>query len=176
VKMCHRRRFSWRPPPEKGPKGVSTARSAGSAAPNRTYSTIAFGFRGPLRCRIPNSPRGSEHNRQCWTFTTAMFTSGRLPSAPGNPPDTDPWEWSCGLLSGSHPGEHTSDTARPSSKPARFRARLGSVLRTGPEADFQAGVTSKIDRAKICNVGGRREVAFAKALVPHAVPVRRSVR
>jgi len=66
--------------------------------------------------------------------------SGRLPSASGDPHDTDPWEWSCGFYPGSRIQANIGPTPpRRSNKPAPISKRAWHVfLSNRTEADFQA--------------------------------------
>jgi hypothetical protein len=47
----------------------------------------------------------------CWHVYCGDVRVGTIARGVGNPHDTDPWEWNCGFYPGSHPREHTSDTA-----------------------------------------------------------------
>jgi hypothetical protein len=83
--------------------------------------------------------RRSEHNRQCWHVYYGDVHVGTIAERTGNPPDTDPWEWSCGFYPGSHPGEHTSDTAATFEQArADFERAWAAFLPNRTEADFQA--------------------------------------
>ena len=57
----------------------------------------------------------------------------------GNPHDTEPSEWACGVYPGSHPGEHQSDTAATSTRPARISSAHGRCsCRSAPRPIFKA--------------------------------------
>jgi hypothetical protein len=52
------------------------------------------------------------HKRpDCWHVYYGDVQAGTIALRVGNPPDTDPWEWSCGFYPGCQPGEHTNGTA-----------------------------------------------------------------
>src|SRR6266566_8561411 len=83
--------------------------------------------------------RSADHRHQCWHIYYGDVHVGTIAERVGNPPDTDPWEWSCGFYPGSHPGEHESDTA-PTFDDARadFERAWRVFLAKRTEADFQA--------------------------------------
>jgi hypothetical protein len=90
---------------------------------------------------MPTSPAADPNttDRNGGTFTTAMFMSGRLPSASGIRTTPNPWEWSCGFYPRSEPGEQQSDTAATfDGARADFERAWQVFLSNRTEADFQA--------------------------------------
>jgi len=83
--------------------------------------------------------RRSAHRQQCWHIYYGDVHVGTIAERVGNPHDTDPWEWSCGIYPGSHPGEHLSDTAATFEQArADFETAWQMFLSNRTDADFQA--------------------------------------
>jgi hypothetical protein len=84
------------------------------------------------RRRYPERP-------DCWHVYYGDVRVGTIARRVGNPHDTDPWEWNCGFYPGSHPREHTSDTAATFEQArADFERAWAAFLPNRTEADFQA--------------------------------------
>jgi hypothetical protein len=84
------------------------------------------------RRRYPERP-------DCWHIYHGDVRVGTIARRVGNPHDTDPWEWNCGFYPGSHPREHTSDTAATFDQARADFERAGvAFLPNRSDADFQA--------------------------------------
>lgn len=94
------------------------------------------------RRRYPERP-------DCWHVYYGDVRVGTIARRVGNPHDTDPWEWSCGFYPGSHPREHTSDTAATFEQArADFERVWAAFLPNRTEADFQAWRDQRYGREK----------------------------
>ena len=82
--------------------------------------------------------RSTDAREECWHIYYGHVHAGTIAIRSGNPHDTDPWEWNCGLYPGSHPGEHQSDTAATvDDARADFERAWQMFLSNRAEADFR---------------------------------------
>jgi hypothetical protein len=83
--------------------------------------------------------RSADARDECWHVYYGDVHAGTIAIRAGNPPGTDPWQWSCGFYPGCHPGEHTNGTA-PTFEKARadFERAWAVFLSKRTADDFQA--------------------------------------
>jgi hypothetical protein len=83
------------------------------------------------RRRYPERP-------DCWHIYYGDVHAGTIAKRVGNPPDTDPWEWSCGFYPGSHPREHETGTSATFDQARAEFERAWEVFSSKrSEADYQ---------------------------------------
>jgi hypothetical protein len=82
--------------------------------------------------------RSTDAREECWHIYYGDVHAGTIARRVGNPFDTDPWEWSCGFFSGSHPRECTHGTSATFDQArADFERAWAVFLPKRTEADFQ---------------------------------------
>ena len=121
--------------------------------------------------------RSPDAREECWHVYYGDVHVGTIAIRTGVPHDEDPWGWSCGFYPGSHPGECTNGSATTFEQArADFQDAWLVFLSNRTEADSGVARCAGLDRAKICNVGTRREAAIAETQLAHEMPLRRSLR
>jgi hypothetical protein len=92
--------------------------------------------------------RSTDAREECWHIYYGDVHAGTIARRVGNPFDTDPWEWSCGFFSGSHPRECTHGTSATFDQArADFERAWAVFLPKRTEADFSdVAAIAKADR------------------------------
>jgi hypothetical protein len=116
-----------------------------SARPiGRAFSFVLAG-RPRLNIPMPDLTRRRSADRcDSWLIYYGDVQAGIIAMRAGNPPDTDPWEWSCGFYPrGRGPAKSSPTHRRPSTNPRRIRVRLGGLSgEPHPTPIFRRGVTN----------------------------------
>ena len=121
--------------------------------------------------------RSPEAREECWHIYSGDVHVGTIAIRAGIPHDGDPWGWSCGFYPGSEPGEYLYGTAIDFDQARRdFEAASRLFCETHRGRLSGLARSERLDGAKICHVGARREAAVADAELLDEVPLRRNVR